>query len=61
MEWEDAKRAVEFFCDRMKEVENEGVRFGMERHKKNVRLILGGPENAVRDVMKRYYEGKDAR
>ncbi len=61
MGWDDAKWAVEFFCDRMKEPENEEVQFGMERHKNNNRLIISGPENAVRDMMKRYYEEKEAR
>lgn len=61
MEWEDAKWAVAFFCDRMKEAENEAVEFGMERHKNNIRLIISGPEPAVKDLMKRYYEEKEAR
>ena len=61
MEWKDAKQAVNFFCDCMGEAENEGVQFGMERYKKNIRLIISGPEHAVRNVMKRYYEEKDSR
>ncbi|MBR2409270.1 MAG: MerR family transcriptional regulator [Lachnospiraceae bacterium] len=56
MEWEDAKRVVAFFCDRIKEQGEEELRFGMERRKKNVRLILSGPEAAIKEIMKRYYE-----
>ncbi len=55
-EWDDVKRATDFFCDRIKVLGEEELRFGMERHKKNVRLILSGPEAAVREIMKRYYE-----
>ena len=55
-EWDDVKRATDFFCDRIKEMGEEELRFGMERHKKNVRLILSGTENAVKEIMKRYYE-----
>ena len=58
MEWEDAKRAIDFFCDKIKEQGDNELRFGMERHKKNVRLILSGPEAAVKEMMKRYYEEK---
>lgn len=56
LDWNDAKRAVDFFCEQVKVQGDEELRFGMERHKKNVRLILSGPEDAVREIMKRYYE-----
>lgn len=56
MEWEKAKCIVEFFCERMKEAEREGVKFGMERWKRNMRLIISGPEIAVKEIMKQYYE-----
>lgn len=58
MEWEDAKEAIDFFCDKIKEQGDEELRFGMERHKKSVRLILSGPETAVKEIMKSYYKGK---
>lgn len=47
---------MEFFCERMKEAEREGVKFGMERWKRNMRLIIRGPEIAVKEIMKQYYE-----
>ncbi len=59
-EWDDVKRTTEFFCDRIHELGEEELRFGMERHKKNVRLILSGPEAAIRDIMKSYYERKES-
>ncbi len=55
MEWEDAKRAVDFFCDKIKERGDDELRFGMERHKKSVRLIISGSEAAVKEIMKCYY------
>ena len=55
-EWDDVKRATDFFCERIRELGEEELRFGMERHKKNVRLILSGPESAVKEIIKRYYE-----
>ena len=56
MDWDDAKRAIDFFCERINEQEDGELRFGMERHKKNVRLIISGSEAAVKEIMKRYYE-----
>ena len=56
MDWDEAKKATDFFCDKMKELGDDELRFGMERHKKNVRLILSGSETAVKEIMKRYYE-----
>ena len=56
MEWEEARRIIDFFCDRIKVQGDEELRFGMERHKKNVRLILSGSETAVKEIMKCYYE-----
>lgn len=56
MEWEDAKRAIDFFCDTINEQGDEELRFGMERHNKSVRLIISGSEPAVKEIMKRYYE-----
>ena len=56
MEWEDAKQVLDFFCDKIKEQGEEELRFGMERHKKSVRLIISGPEAGVREIMKCYYE-----
>ncbi len=58
MEWEDAKRAVDFFCDKIKEWGDDELRFGMERHKKSVRLIISGSETAVKEIMKCYYAEK---
>ncbi|MBE5931697.1 MAG: helix-turn-helix domain-containing protein [Lachnospiraceae bacterium] len=54
-EREDAKRAAEFFCERIKEQEDEELQFGMEWHKKNMRIILSGSEPAVKEIMKCYY------
>ena len=54
-EREDAKRAAEFFCERIKEQEDEELQFGMEWHKKNMRIILSGSETAVKEIMKCYY------
>lgn len=56
MDWDDAKRAIQFFCDTIKVQGEDGLRFRMERHKKNVRLIISGSEAAVKEIMKRYYE-----
>ncbi|MBQ3027834.1 MAG: MerR family transcriptional regulator [Lachnospiraceae bacterium] len=58
MEREEAKQAAGFFCERMKEQEDEMLQFGMEWHKKNMRIILSGTEDAVKEIMRRYYEGK---
>ena len=58
MEWEDAKRVLDFFRDKINEQGEDELRFGMERHKKNVRLIISGSEAAVKEIMKCYYEGK---
>ena len=55
-EREEAKQAAAFFCERIKEQEDEELQFGMEWHKKNMRIILSGTENAVKEIMKRYYE-----
>ena len=55
-EREEAKQAAAFFCERIKEQEDEELQFGMEWHKKNMRIILSGPETAVKEIMKRYYE-----
>ena len=56
MEWEDAKSVIDFFTDKINEQGDDELRFGMERHKKSVRLILSGSERAVREIMKCYYE-----
>jgi len=56
MEWEETKQIVDFFCERIKKQGGDELRFGMERHKKNVRLIISGQEVAVKEIMKRYYE-----
>jgi hypothetical protein len=56
MDWDDAKRAIDFFCEKINEQGDDELRFGMERHKKNVRLIISGSETAVKEIMKRYYE-----
>ena len=56
IEWEDTKRVIDFFTDKINEQGDGELRFGMERHKKNVRLILSGSERAVREIMKCYYE-----
>jgi len=56
MEWDDAKRTIDFFCERVNEQGDDELRFGMERHKKSVRLIISGSEVAVKEIMKRYYE-----
>ena len=50
------KQAAAFFCERIKEQEDEELQFGMEWHKKNMRIILSGTETAVKEIMKRYYE-----
>lgn len=55
MEWEDTKRVIDYFCDRIKEQGDDELRFGMERHKKSVRLIISGSETAVKEIMKCYY------
>ncbi len=55
-EREEAKQAAAFFCERIKEQEDEELQFGMEWHKKNMRIILSGTETAVKEIMKRYYE-----
>lgn len=56
MEREEAEQVAAFFCERMKEQEDESLQFGMEWHKKNMRIILSGTETAVKEIMKRYYE-----
>ena len=56
MDWEDTKRVIDFFTDKINEQGDDELRFGMERHKKNVRLIISGSERAVKEIMKRYYE-----
>lgn len=56
MDREEAKRVADFFCERIKEQEDEELQFGMEWNKKNMRVILSGSENAVKEIMKRYYE-----
>lgn len=55
MDWDDTKRAIDFFCGKINEQGDDELRFGMERHKKNVRLIISGSEAAVKEVMKCYY------
>lgn len=55
-EREEAKQAAAFFCERIKEQEDEELQFGMEWHKKNMRIILSGTEDAVKEIMKCYYE-----
>ncbi len=54
-EREEAKQAAAFFCERIKEQEDEELQFGMEWHKKNMRIILSGSETAVKEIMKCYY------
>ena len=56
MEWAETKKVIDFFCEKIKEQGDDELRFGMERHKKNVRLIISGSEEAVKEIMKRYYE-----
>ena len=56
MDWEDTKSVIDFFTDKINGLGDDELRFGMERHKKNVRLIISGSERAVKEIMKRYYE-----
>ena len=55
-EHDTAGKVAEFFCNRIKEQTEDNVRFGFEWHKKNVRVILSGPENLVREIMECYYK-----
>lgn len=55
-EHDTARKVAEFFCNRIKEQTEDNVRFGFEWHKKNVRVILSGPENLVREIMESYYQ-----
>ncbi|MGN0506210.1 MAG: helix-turn-helix domain-containing protein [Lachnospiraceae bacterium] len=53
---DEARKTADFFCNRIKEQAESEVRFGFEWHKKNVRVILSGPENAVKEIIESYYE-----
>ena len=55
-EHDAAGKVSEFFCNRIKEQADDNVRFGFEWYKRNVRVILSGPENTVREIMESYYQ-----
>ena len=54
-EHDTAGKVSEFFCNRIKEQADDSIRFSYEWHKKNVRVILSGSENAVKEIMESYY------
>lgn len=52
---DETKQASQFFCDKIKGQGDETLQFGLEWHKKNMRVILSGSEGAVREIMEAYY------
>jgi len=54
MEDDEAEELSNFFCNKMSSVSNASFKF--EKHGKNVRVIIKGPEDFVIDAIKDWYK-----